>query len=149
MEDEFHVVIACSKSRALRHVIREEWGLPHEKEFRFTCRDWLQVLLDSVPQVMRDRILLLLWRCWHLRDDCVHGDGKETISNSIQFLQRYEEEWRNASLNVLSEAGKTGGTLASPHPRPPATRQFNWVAPAQGWAKVNSDAAFSQHTGCC
>lgn len=90
-----------------------------------------------------------IWRCWHLRDDCVHGTGKELISGSVLFLQRYEEEWRNASLSVLSEAGRTGGTLTSLHPRPPVARQMNWVAPAQGWAKVNSDASFIPDTGCC
>ena len=52
-EDEFHAVIACSKSRALRHAMREDWGLPPEKVFTYTGRGWLQVLLDRVTPDMR------------------------------------------------------------------------------------------------
>lgn len=137
-----HAVIACYKSRALRHALREDWGLPPEKVFRYTGRDWLQVLLDGVTPDMRAKILLLLWRCWHLRDDCVHGDGKETIRGSVFFLQRYEDEWKNPTLKVLSETDKVETTLATVQPRIPGEHCLKWLAPAAGWAKINSDAAY-------
>lgn len=108
-EDEFHAVIACSKSRALRHALRDEWRLPAQRVFRYTGCDWLQILLDSVPQDIRAKILLLLWRCWHMRDDCVHGDGKESVRGSVLFLHRYVEEWENATLrpHLVSRGQKT------------------------------------------
>uniref|UniRef100_A0A8R7UJJ4 Reverse transcriptase zinc-binding domain-containing protein n=1 Tax=Triticum urartu TaxID=4572 RepID=A0A8R7UJJ4_TRIUA len=41
-ENEFHAVVSCTKSRALRHKMREEWDLPAEKQFWNTGEDWLQ-----------------------------------------------------------------------------------------------------------
>lgn len=76
VEDEFHAVVECTKIRALRHATREVWDLPAEICFRNTSTDWLQLLLSAEPKDMQARILMLLWRCWHLRDDCVHGKGK-------------------------------------------------------------------------
>ena len=46
-EDENHFVISCTKSKALRFVMRKEWRLPEEKEFWYTGTDWLQILLDK------------------------------------------------------------------------------------------------------
>lgn len=85
-EDEFHAVISCTKSTALRFAMRKEWQLPDEKDFRYTGKDWLQVLLDKHNSDMRIKIMLLLWRAWFLRDNCVHSDGKESVSRSVLFL---------------------------------------------------------------
>ena len=65
-EDEYHAVIACTKSRALRYAMRKEWKLPAKKEFWYTGKDWLQILLDKHDSGMRINILLLLWRAWFL-----------------------------------------------------------------------------------
>ena len=56
------------------------------------------------------------------------GAGKESILGLVLFLQRYEEEWRNAALNVLSEFGKTVQILASLKPRTPIERRMQWTA---------------------
>ena len=79
-EDEYHVVISCTKSKAFRFAMRKEWRLPEEKEFWYTGTDWLQILLDKYDSEIKKKILLLLWRPWFLRDNCMHSDGKETIS---------------------------------------------------------------------
>lgn len=91
-EDEYHAVISCTKSKALRFAMRKEWRLPEEKEFWYTETDWLQILLDKYDSEIRKKILLLLWRAWFLRDNYIHSDGKETISRSVMFLVQYEEE---------------------------------------------------------
>ena len=54
-EDEYHAVDTCSKRRALREAMRKEWALPSEKSFRNTGGDWLQVLLDNVPEDIREK----------------------------------------------------------------------------------------------
>lgn len=82
-EDEYHVVVSCTKSRALRFAMREVWNLPQEKSFWHTGNDWLQVLLDTVPEEMRTKILLLMWRCWRLRKDCIQNNGRESVSGSV------------------------------------------------------------------
>uniref|UniRef100_A0A8R7UBP0 Reverse transcriptase zinc-binding domain-containing protein n=1 Tax=Triticum urartu TaxID=4572 RepID=A0A8R7UBP0_TRIUA len=40
-EDEHHAVVGCTKSRAPRHKMREEWDIPSEKQFQNTGEDWL------------------------------------------------------------------------------------------------------------
>lgn len=91
-EDEYHAVIACTKARALREEIRAFWDLPAEERFRYTGQNWLQILLGSCAKEDRRKILLLLWRAWWLRDDCVHAKGKATIGHSVRFLVKYVEE---------------------------------------------------------
>ena len=97
-EYEYHAVLACTKSRARHFAMRKEWSIPDEHEFWYTGSDWLQVLLDKHEPEMRAKILLLLWRSWFLRDDCVHHEGKESISRSVCFLLEYEEEIRNLTM---------------------------------------------------
>jgi hypothetical protein len=91
-ENEYHAVVACTKSRALRQAMRAHWRLPKEKDFWYTGEDWLQGLLNACSDDERNKTLLLLWRAWYLRDDIVHGKGKESIVRSVSFLLRYEQE---------------------------------------------------------
>lgn len=66
----------------------EEWNLPPDEKFRYTGDNCLELLLDSVTKEVRNLILLLFWRCWNLRDDCIHSEGKESIGSSVNFLKR-------------------------------------------------------------
>lgn len=106
VEDEYHAVIFCTKSRAVREAMREEWNLPKENAFWHPWEDWLFVLMDSVPEDMRAKIILLLWRSWHLRDDCTFRGGSETIRSSVLFLLRYVEELKCAELSEGTDTGK-------------------------------------------
>lgn len=62
-EDEYHAVVACTKSRALRFATREHWHLVDEKNIWYTGDDWLQHLMGTKSEESRIKILLLLWRC--------------------------------------------------------------------------------------
>ena len=122
--------------------MRKEWALPSEKSFRNTGGDWLQVLLDTVPEDIRGKILLLLWRCWHLREDSIRNDGKESISGSVQFLKKYAEELKMATM-----AGDVLNAGAVDRPRCPTKQQIQWSCPVRGTVKLNTDAAFQTETG--
>lgn len=91
-EDEFHAVMSCTKARALREEMRAHWELPAEDQCRFNGDDWLQNLLGRCDAEGRRKLLLLLWRAWWLRDDCIHADGRATINQSVQFLLKYVDE---------------------------------------------------------
>jgi hypothetical protein len=45
-ENSFHATVSCTKARALRHMMRNLWNLPKEKDFSFTGNDWLLILLS-------------------------------------------------------------------------------------------------------
>ena len=67
--------------------MREVLRLPAENKLRFTEDDWLQVVLDTENEEMHAKLLLLLWRCSHFREDCMRNNGREFIRASVQFLK--------------------------------------------------------------
>ncbi|XBJ18672.1 hypothetical protein VPH35_009786 [Triticum aestivum] len=108
--------------------MRNHWDLPGEGFFRNTGEDWLQNLLGPCKQDTRTRVLLLLWRYWFLRDDCIHNTGKESICRSSAFLLQYEED--------LHKWGES---------KAPASVQ--WDPPEAGTVKLNTDAGFLAANG--
>lgn len=162
-ENEHHAVVSCTKSRALRTEMRKVWNIPSETLFQFTGEDWLQNLLGPCNMETRTKVLLLLWRCWFLRDDYIHSTGKELVSRSALFLQQYVEEiidnsyvsnsdmkdkqglgqLRNASVGKESAGGamevlRSGCNLAS---------SGAWCPPSNGLVKLNTDASFLADSG--
>jgi hypothetical protein len=81
-ETRYHaVVVRCPKVVGLRHALRKVWNLPEEEQFRFSGP--FMHMLYSVDDESRDRIMLLFWRAWHLRNDVLHGKGNATIGESV------------------------------------------------------------------
>jgi ribonuclease HI len=148
-EDEigYHAVVCCPKAVALRYELRKGWRIPDEKHFRFTGPDWLHHLLSTIDDDSRDNTLLLFWRAWHHRNYVMHGKGRATIRESVEFLRNYVVELGGKSSNghaKHSEKGKEKMPDA-------ATEQHGvlkgWSLPSSGWAKISPDAGFCQDTG--
>ncbi|VAH99193.1 unnamed protein product [Triticum turgidum subsp. durum] len=159
-EDEFHAVVSCTKSKALRNEMRGIWDLPSEKLFGYTGVDWLQNLLLPCNSETRSKVLLLLWRCWFLRDDCVHNKGKEFIGRSVLFLQQLEIELISCSTTSDTMNGKgvcrqtpqilagEGHSLVLPGSGATVVADsVHWTAPPAGTVKLNSDASFFSSSG--
>jgi hypothetical protein len=105
-EDAYHAVVRCTKANGLRYALRKHWKLPHEHTFRKTGKDWLLILLNQVDMDTGARILLMFWRAWHLRNNIVHDNGKETIERSISFLLSYATAHENLDV-CADDKGKT------------------------------------------
>ncbi|CAM0949674.1 unnamed protein product [Alopecurus aequalis] len=155
-EDSFHAVAACTKARALREKMRELWDLPPESLFRHTGEDWLLLLLDFCNKDQRSRILMLLWRAWHLRCDVIHGKGEETIAHSASFLLSYGEHlWNHTPIILDDNKGKRPVLQVSPlipdrlhdTSRDRSLGHEQWTPPREGTIKINVDAAFSPESG--
>jgi ribonuclease HI len=164
-EDGFHAVVQCTKARALRSRLREYWDLPKEELFSKTGDDWLLILLNNTKKEMHQRILLTLWRSWHLRNDIVHAKGKATIDQSVRFLISYTETL-NASTNF--SLGTQGNTVSENQAEYKGKNQVTdmgqnswgktgehttssslcrWNPPPIGWLKTNVDGSFVPETG--
>ena len=115
--------------------------IPSEKHFQNTGEDWLQILLSSVPKDVRVKILLLLWRCWHLRENCIHGDGKEPVLVSAAYLSKMHDEWKNVGVAGQVLAGKDSGSQAKSCPSIHTTRRYQWTTQPRGISKLNTDAS--------
>jgi ribonuclease HI len=91
------------------------------------------------------RILLLLWRAWHLRNDVVHNEGKARIDESAIFLTSYyDSSNREALPPPVNHKGKH--CVADCTPRPVSTSyapSIQWQPPPPNWTKINSDGSFS------
>jgi hypothetical protein len=111
-EDSHHVVVQCTKAKALRAKMREFWTLPDENAFSKSEDDWLLILLDNTKKEMHQGILLTLWRSWHLRNNIVHDKGDATIEQSAKFLLSYV---KNLNSNEFVDAAADGDTVLIPH----------------------------------
>ena len=105
-ENSYHAVMSCTKARAPRNEMRLSWELPSEDQLQYTGPDWLLVLLNAIPKVMKKRILLIMWRSWHLRNDIIHEKGKATIADSVSFLRNYECTLLPARQQATDTKGK-------------------------------------------
>jgi ribonuclease HI len=143
-EDAFHATVACTKARALREAMRGPWNLPGEQLFRKTGTDWLQILLGQVDELTRSRILMLLWRAWHLRNDIIHDTGMESIEHSRAFLESYNSTKTLQLADQVDIKGKAP-TIESSTTTMQTYKQrvvTPWSPPPDGWIKLNTDASF-------
>jgi hypothetical protein len=88
-ESGFHAIVRCTQAYALRREMRMHWVLPNESRLVYTGPNWLLHLLNIASEDERINTLLLLWRAWFLRNDFMHGKGKDSIRSSVEFLKSY------------------------------------------------------------
>jgi hypothetical protein len=93
---------------------------------------------------MRAKILLLLWRAWHLRNDSIHNEGRESIKRSASFLQDYDGAELQSLTGLGSHKGKAPMFETKTSTQHEANERSRWAAPPRGWIKLNTDAAFSR-----
>jgi hypothetical protein len=154
MEEEsgYHGAVRCTKIVALRHEMHEHWALPGEKHFQYTRPDWLLHILSLVETGTRAKVLLLLWRAWHIQNDIMHDKGTSTVTGSTQFLKHYAvslglaEQVRQVHANDkgkekieegsgLRDWNLEGGVLKT-------CIRKGWAPPPVDWTKLNTDAGF-------
>jgi ribonuclease HI len=152
-EDSHHATIGCTKSRAMRYEMRKYWDIPNVSSFYFTGKDWLQNLLYKLNKRQRSQTLMLLWRCWHLRNDIVHDKGGETVARSVAFLLGYDKflnedhDHNNNSDHDLSTSLTDAICSNEMSNRTTKKDTPSWSPPERDKLKMNVDAGFSAATG--
>ncbi|KAI4995032.1 hypothetical protein ZWY2020_034935 [Hordeum vulgare] len=95
-------------------------------------------------------MLMLLWRGWHVRDDCTHGKGNESIRQSTLFLQKYEEDLVLANTeSYTTDSGKSVCPLSNHMMSSIIHSSPKWYGLARDVVKINSDASFLLDSGQC
>ena len=100
------------------------------------------MLLSQCDNTSKERILLLLWRAWYLRDDIVHHKGTASIAESVVFLSNY---WYclNGDIRFAHDLKGKSPVAATPRAKYElSAHAFNWTRAPVGVMKVNSDASF-------
>lgn len=108
VEDEYHGVVVCMKSKALRFAVRKHWLLPAENKFWYTGDDWLQLLLGTETEDTRVRLMLLLF--FFLRS---YGASSYLKGNTYRALE----------LTRHSPTGHTSQNNGKEHPE--ENRKYN------------------------
>jgi ribonuclease HI len=147
VEDGHHALIRCTFARALREELRTSWHLPSESMFSFDGKEWLLVLLQNLDSEMRAKVIFLLWRVWHHRNNVVHGDGKASISASVPYLVNYLHSFSSNPDLLVDVKGKKPISLDGPHVPADPDSAHVWVAPRPGVVKANVDTSWDARSG--
>jgi ribonuclease HI len=155
-ETSFHATVACTKSRALREEMRKGWDLPAESLFKHSGPDWLLIMLDGISNERRGLVLMMLRRCWHMRNDVVHEKGECSVSGSVNFLNRYLHDLNLNCRSMNNSKGKdpiiSEGIISKGKYIPDIGNSKHgkssvWTVPENGWIKINVDASFVSSIG--
>jgi hypothetical protein len=95
--------------------------------------EWLFQLLGNSSKDVQAKIIFLLWRTWHHRNNIIHGDGKALVSASVNFLVSYE-----ATFAAVAPTSKEDARISS------------WTTPPLDTIKANTDGgwhAMSKNAG--
>jgi hypothetical protein len=106
------------------------------------------LLLSSVDEDMRAKVLLLLWRVWYIQNDIMHRKGIASVAGSVEFLKFYKESLgivEQKDPGWVSERGKEG--IQEKKVRTLGEAVIGWSKPPPGWAKLNTDASYCDQMG--
>ncbi|KAM0878326.1 hypothetical protein ACQ4PT_034945 [Festuca glaucescens] len=90
-EDNFHAFCRCPLATTLWRAMSEVWSLPEDSLVVNTGKEWVLNLLHGKTEMDRVRILMLLWRIWHVRNEVVHSKPAPPVEASRRFLCSYVE----------------------------------------------------------
>lgn len=122
------------------HMARCVWALCDEEatEHIFACQEphakqWLFMIMESMPHQDFVKVLVTLWAIWTARRKAVHEDIFQSPLSTYSFITRYLQD-----LNMVQRTnGKATGLKVH---RPKA----KWIPPSVGLVKGNVDAAVAR-----
>ncbi|KAJ1266195.1 hypothetical protein BS78_08G132200 [Paspalum vaginatum] len=154
-ENGYHAVVVRTKARALRAEVKKEWSFFPEHWLVDDGPDWLLLLLDKLD--VEQRVQLLFWHSWFLRNDAIHGTGSASVYGSAHFIMSYKDSHSLLSIRQgfgLDHNGKkpvnNSWRWMTPQLKPNSNSNSSssiWEPPLEGWAKIDVDGAFTLRTG--
>ncbi|XBJ27380.1 hypothetical protein VPH35_004650 [Triticum aestivum] len=144
----------CPRAVELWQAMAKHWSLPDLNSVRPTGIEWLFNVLYPMQIDDRMRVLMVLWRAWHIRNEIVYEKRPHPVGASCRFLLSYE-----ASLAAIQRdpdndhmKGKmvlTPAARRAParHPEYAPAPDSMWQAPAPGRVKLNVDVSYCPASG--
>jgi len=115
--------------------------------------EWLAQSLCDLPDREQMELMMLLWRCWHVRNELTHDKKPPPVEASCRFLLSYVESIIGTQNKPEADPVKGKQTVEALHTKvtptyPPKSNPTpaRWTPPA-GWAKLNVDGSFCPSTG--
>jgi ribonuclease HI len=125
----------------------EVWSLPEVSLVVNTGKEWVLNLLHGKTEMDRVRILMLLWRIWHVRNELVHSKPAPSVEASRRFLCSYVESIATIKYYPQEDCIK-GKAPADPMQAQSKKKEAHlehvkrWTLPPEGWVKLNVDGSF-------
>ena len=93
---------------------------------------------------VREQVLFIFWRAWHLRDDLIFGRGKESLSASAIFVENYWKSFTTANACVQVDLSNKGKGVVDKwrYVTQPVIGRRVWESPDPEYIKINVDASF-------
>lgn len=74
--------------------------LPNRMDITLTSDKWMFHLLAESQSHVRDMIIMVFWRIWHLRNKLAHGKTIPSVEVSCSFLSSYYNLFCQIALSV-------------------------------------------------
>ena len=72
VEDNYHPFYQCPLARYLWCSMSLVWQLPALNNAHHTGKEWLLHFLDPLSELERSMVIMIFWRCWHIRSGIIH-----------------------------------------------------------------------------
>lgn len=89
VEDNYHPFCQCPLARDLWRSMSSVWQLPALNNARHIGKEWLLHFLDPLFELERSMVLMIFWRCWHIRNEIIHDKVPRHLLVSKDFLCSY------------------------------------------------------------
>lgn len=153
-EDTFHVFCRCPRAVDLWQAMAQVWRIPDVKSIRNTRPEWFLNLIAECDEGDRLRVLMLMWRCWHVRNEIQHDKAPPPMEVSRRFLQSYVNSLLGIQQYPAGDWDKGKMVIQLEGAEQPISNvdvswksQRKWSLPPEGWAKLNVDGSFSHEDG--
>ncbi|KAM0821072.1 hypothetical protein ACQ4PT_071022 [Festuca glaucescens] len=143
-EDNFHPFFGCTLAKELWNAMVEEWQIPVLSSVVNTGRDWLLNFLANQTKDIGNKVLMTLWRSWHIRNEIVHDKKPPPLDVSKRFLISYMESILMIKYHTAEDISKGKFILGSGgagEKDKQLIAEPRWVPPPDGWEKPNTDGS--------
>jgi hypothetical protein len=129
-----HSLVECHQARSV-------WALAPEDLRDYVinlqephARAWLASVFKDLTKEESTRVVVTLWALWYARRTIIHEGEYQSPLSTHCFVERFLND-----LNILSSERTVNPPSKVVGPK--------WIAPPEGWSKINVDAAMSKNSG--
>ncbi|KAE8812230.1 retrotransposon unclassified [Hordeum vulgare] len=150
-DSSFHALLVCPNGARMWDIMQLSWPLPNRSDIICTGSEWLMHLLAESDEHIWSRIIMVLWRTWHLRNELTHGKTIPPVETSRSFLSSYYNTYQQISLNVEEILKGKTPVMDVRHGAEPQIVETKprelWPSPAVHEVALSVDGSFESEDG--